>query len=327
MRREDQLFNNVLTLLYMLGTLSMLYISFQNYRYGLFPLVYSSSSIAAIFAALAACSVQPWDKTLLNRVSIWALVVCMLLVLGSAVGYASQALYWAFPLTLLCFIALHHKHAMVMACATGAWLFIALWQSQSLLYALGFGAAYSLLTALASTFARLQQQQNRNLVELEVRVPNTKAYNFRHFEDTLSKELSRADQTGKALSLIALEIDYFPQLIEVHGSMGTNNVLTQLSESLHATIRAGDSQYFDGKYTFYLLLPTTPSEGVVVIAERIRRAIEEDRWPVVDSMTISLGCTSYIGGSGNVSAQDFIDHANVALIEAQKNGHNRVCHN
>jgi PleD family two-component response regulator len=63
-----------------------------------------------------------------------------------------------------------------------------------------------------------------------------------------------------------------------------------------------------------------------VIAERIRRTIEETNWPVVDAITVSLGCTSYVPNKEDVSANKLIDDANIALIEAQKNGHNRVCH-
>ncbi len=64
----------------------------------------------------------------------------------------------------------------------------------------------------------------------------------------------------------------------------------------------------------------------MVIAERIRRTIEQSSWPVVDSITVSIGCTTYVPADNELSAIRFINDANIALVEAQKNGHNRVCH-
>jgi len=326
MRTEDQLHSKVISTLYILGAVIMLILSVQNYRYGLYPLVYTASILMVVLSGLAIYARLAWDEHHLNRASLWALGFCMALVLKNSIASPDEVMHWIFPLTLLCFVALRHRQAMVIAGFSAVLLFLSLWWGSSLLNALAFAAGFGLLVALASTYARLQQQRNRTLVELEIRDPMTRAYNFRHLEDTLSKELCRADRTGKALSLIGLEIDYFPQVIDVNGMLASNDLLSQLSESLRSMIRAGDSQYFDGKQTFYLLLPCTPSEGVVVIAERIRRAIEESSWPVVDSITVSLGCTSYVSGAREANAHSFVNDANIALIEAQKNGHNRVCH-
>mgnify|MGYP000477649118 FL=1 len=183
--------------------------------------------------------------------------------------------------------------------------------------------------ALATTYSKLHQKRNRTLVELEIHDPLTHAYNLRHLEDTLKKEVCRADRTGKSLSLVCLEIDYFPQLENMHSTPTIHGLLLSFSETLKAMIRAGDSDYFDGKQTAYLLLPCTPSEGVLVIAERIRRTIEESKWPTVDSISVSLGCTSYCAkereADQDVTASKLIAEANIALVEAQKNGHNRVC--
>lgn len=326
MRTEDQLHSRVLATLYLLAALVMLVLSIDNYRYGLYPLVYKSSLMTAALAGLAVYARVAWDSAHLNKASTWVLGLCMGVILFAALEHAIKAMYWFFAMTLLCFVALKHRQAMVIANAGGLLILLCLWAQEGLLPAAVFVAGFTLLVALASTYAQLQQQRNRTLVELEIRDPVTRAYNARHMEDTLAKELCRADRTGKALSLLALEIDYFPQIIDVHGPVTSQALLSDLSKKLSTTIRAGDSLYFDGKQTFYMMLPCTPSEGVVVIAERIRRSIEEGTWPEVDSMTASLGSTSYQLGQVETSPQSFINNANIALIEAQKNGHNRVCH-
>ena len=326
MRTDDQLQPKVVTTLYLLGAIMMLFLSVQNYRYGLYPLVYSASTIMAILAGLAIYARITMGEPRLPQVHLWAVGACLLLVLYEGLEHPQEVRHWAFALGLLAFVALRHPQAMVLTGATAIVLSLSLLANESIVDALTFATSYALLIALASTYAKLQQQRNRTLVELEIHDPMTRAYNYRHLEDTLTKEICRTDRTGKDLSLVSLEIDYFPQLLDLHGTMASNDLLRQLSETLRSMTRAGDSQYFDGEYTFYLLLPCTPAEGVVVIAERIRRSIEESTWPTVDSITVSLGCTTYVPTENEGSAHSLVNHASIALVEAQKNGHNRVCH-
>lgn len=326
MRTDDQLQPKVVATLYLLGAFIMLIVSIQNYRYGLYPLVYSASIIMTILAGIALTSRMLSKANRANQASLWSISACLLIVLCAGLDHAVEVQHWAFALGLLAFVALKHQQAMVVTSLSSLILTLSLLFQNGMVLALSFATSYALLIALASTYARLQQQRNRTLVELEIHDPMTRAYNYRYLEDTLEKETCRADRTGKALSLVSLEVDYFPQLLDLHGTGVSQDLLRQLSESLRSMIRAGDSHYFDGEHTFYLLLPCTPSEGVVVIAERIRRSIEESAWPVIDSITVSLGCTTYVPAGQEGSAQMLIHHARIALIEAQKNGHNRVCH-
>jgi two-component system cell cycle response regulator len=326
MRNDDQLQPNVIATLYLLGAAVMLLLSIQNYRYGLFPLVYCASIIMVILLGLGLHARIAFENKHLNSAAIWGLGVCITLTLWESIDHATQVKHWTFALALLAFVALNHRQAMILTSVTAGLMSLSLLLQESMVDTLSFAMSFTLLIALASTYAKLQQQRNRTLVELEIRDPMTGAYNYRHLEDTVVKEICRSDRTGKALSLIALEVDYSPQLLDLHGTLTSNDLLYQLSESLRSMIRAGDSQYFDSQFTFYLLLPCTPSEGVVVIAERIRRTIEKSNWPVVDSITVSIGCTTYVSNDQELSATRFVNDANIALVEAQKNGHNRVCH-
>jgi len=326
MRTDDQLQPRVISTLYLLGGAVMLLLSIQNYRYGLFPLVYCASIVMVILFGLALHARVAAENKHLNSAALWALSVCVALILWESIGHASQVKYWTFALALLAFVALNHRQAMILTSIIAGLMSLSLLLQQSIVETLSFATSFTLLIAVASTYAKLQQQRNRTLVELEIRDPMTGAYNYRHLEETVVKEICRTDRTGKALSLLALEVDYSPQLLDLHGTLTSNDLLYQLSESLRSMIRAGDSQYFDSQFTFYLLLPCTPSEGVVVIAERIRRTIEQSSWPVVDSITVSIGCTTYVPADKELSAIRFVNDANIALVEAQKNGHNRVCH-
>lgn len=323
---DDQLHSRVIATLYLLSALIMMFLSVQNYRYGLYELVYSGSFLMVLFLGASAYAQFAARANLLGKVSLYLLTGVSLIIIYDGISDAAEVKHWAYPIGLLSFTCLSHRYSMQLNGVLGTCLALLIWQQTSFNEAIMFAATYALLVSLASTYARLHQQRSRSLVELEIRDPMTGSYNYRHLEDTLRKEICRADRTGRPLSLIALEIDYFPQVIDLHGLNAANNLSKQVSETLKAMIRAGDSEYFNSNNTFYLLLPCTPSEGVLVIAERIRRTIEESTWPTIDSITVSLGCTSYQTGDREVTYNSLINDANVALVEAQKNGHNRVNH-
>jgi len=233
-------------------------------------------------------------------------------------------MYWLVPLGLFAYIALPLKQAHLLNITALVLFTITLYQQSTLLNVSLFITCYVLMIAFAGTFAALHQKRSRSLVELAIHEPVTSAYNIRHLEDTLNKEISRSSHTEKPLSLVALEIDYFEQIEEMHGVAAQQELLQQLSETLDGMIRAGDSQYFNAKQRYYLLLPCTPEEGVLVISERIRRAIEESTWPTVDSITVSLGCTTYLASNGEVSAQVMLNNVHEGLADSHRNGNNKV---
>jgi two-component system cell cycle response regulator len=323
---DKQLQTTLLAILFLLSASILFLLAIQNYRYGLFELVYSASFLCVLFLGVSAYARFTPEAKYLPRVCFWAIITALLVIMVDSFTYPNELQHWAFPLGLLSYIALSHRQATLLNAFSAAAISVILFWEVGLVSALTFATIYTFLISLASTYAQLHQRRSRSLVALAVRDPLTNAYNFRHLQDTLKKEICRADRTGKPLSLISLTIDYLPQVFNLHGVSTTNTLLTEFSETLRAMIRAGDSDYCDKQHTAYLLLPCTPSAGVLVIAERIRRTIEETNWPVVDAITVSLGCTSYVPNKEDVSANKLIDDANIALIEAQKNGHNRVCH-
>lgn len=324
MKTEMQLQSQVVGSLYLLAAFSMMALSIQNYRYGLYPLVYSASLIMLIFFGISCYAKLAYKVSNLERASLAALCISMLLILKDSLSYATDVMYWVYPLGLFSYLALELKQASIINASVAIFLTISLVVNASLHDALAFAASYTLLIALGSTFAKLHQKRSRTLVELAINEPLTNAYNVRHLEDTLRKEICRSDRTGNPLSLITLEVDYFSQVSEAHGYAVSNTLLKHISGTLDGMIRAGDSQYFDGKERFYLLLPCTPAEGVLVIAERIRRTIQESNWPAVESLTASLGCTSLNPEKGAMTAERMTSNSHTALFDAQRNGHNKV---
>ncbi|MCP5160988.1 MAG: GGDEF domain-containing protein [Hahellaceae bacterium] len=310
--------------IYSMAALTSIILARESYLYGLYDLVYTALILFALYLAGIALSWAQQSLPLRDNLHQYLLIVAALLVLSDLSMTSDAARYGLYPLCLLSFLILPlRQSARFNAILLGA-AFILTWYSNGFFTAVAFATSYLLLAGIASLYAWLHHNRSRSLVELSIHDPVTEAYNMRHFEETLDKEIHRADDTSLPLSIIALEVDYLNQFTSLHGQQAGSDLARQLSEMLGGMIRAGDSHYYDNACRFYLLLPNTPQEGVLVIAERIRRRATEHAWHNTDHLTLSLGCSSLTPDTQDV--QSLISESQSALSEAQKNGHNRVCH-
>lgn len=321
---EAQLRAQTRAALYGIAALLMAILAWLNYRYGMYYLFYTAAMFIPLFIFGSAFSIIQ-VKRQLRETGHEIILSTAVLVIALRINHGEfAALHWLYPLGLLSFLSLSLRSALFFNAITLVLISLLITVISTIFFGLRFFTSYILLAGIAGMFAYLHHHRNRSLVELSITDSLTGAYNIRHFDEILTKEVSRADATGHRLSLISLEIDYFPQVKDVHGQAIANDILAELSKMLASMIRAGDSLYYDGGEKFYLLLPFTPAEGVLVIAERIRRRAEEGTWPVVDSISASIGCTTLT--SEHRTSADLINTANLALADAQKKGHNRVTH-
>lgn len=308
--------------LYLLGALIMTLVAVQNVRYGFYDLFYMGLLFIPLFLIGA---MYGWARRNDHHVQSGHLLILggLMLLTGCAVLASDpNAHYWAYMLALFGYLLVPLRSAIYLSLATALWIGITLIASAGLFYAIRFLSSFVLLMSLAALYAYFYHHKTRSLVELAIKDALTGAYNLRHLDFTLKQEISRSESSGHPLSLIALEIDYYHQLLEVHGKNTVNELLSQLSKLLRTMTRAGDSIYYGGDGLFYLLLPFTHQEGSVVIAERIRRTIEQQNWPVIDKMTASLGCVTR--PQGQTDDQVLLTAAHEALRDAQSSGHNRV---
>ncbi len=311
-------------LVYGLTAMAALLLAYENYLYGLYELVYTA---LIVFVLCAAGSGLSWVQKRVNvreAVHGLILVATALLIVSDIPAHVREAKFSLYPLCLLSFLILPLRQAARFNTGLLVLASLVIWNYDNTFTAIAFAASYAMLGGIAMLYAWLHHHRSRSLVELSIHDAGTGAYNMRHFERTLDKEIHRADDSSLPLSIIALEVDYLDQFIALNGQHSGKALAAQLSEMLKGMIRAGDSHYYDGTRRFYLLLPNTPEEGVLVIAERIRRQAGEHGWQGIEHLTVSLGCSSLTSDTKDV--QSLISEAQTALSEAQKNGHNRVSH-
>lgn len=155
--------------------------------------------------------------------------------------------------------------------------------------------------------------------------------NRRHFDEVLSKEQSRLNRSGGALSLIMLDIDYFKPFNDNYGHGTGDECLTQVARALSRVIkRPTDLLARYGGEEFAVILPDTDLEGAMLVAkslhaEVMRLAIPHAYSEVSDKVTISLGvaCLPYENTKSTVS--ELLKQADDALYKAKELGRNRIC--
>lgn len=183
---------------------------------------------------------------------------------------------------------------------------------------------------------RVEQEELRRRL-LEVSIANQRAqeaaltdvltglYNRRHAMERLAQEWAESERGKRPLSVLAVDIDHFKAVNDMHGHDVGDIALRQFADILRAFSRTPDVPCRFGGEEFLLIAPDTALEGAVHLAERIRSAMEQ-KTLLADSiplrLTISIGVAEKT--ARHAGADKLVKAADEALYKAKKNGRNRV---
>jgi len=155
----------------------------------------------------------------------------------------------------------------------------------------------------------------------------TNLFNRRHFEERLSAETQKAFESESNLSLIMVDIDHFKKVNDTFGHDGGDKVLREIASLLKKSVRQHDTVARYGGEEFVLLLPGAPLDPTNMVAERIRRSVENTPFDMGQTqirITISLGISNFPIHRMK-SKEELVKMADLALYEAKRGGRNRVC--
>jgi len=156
--------------------------------------------------------------------------------------------------------------------------------------------------------------------------PLTKALNRRGFMEQGEKELKRAQRHHTDLAVLILDIDLFKIINDKHGHATGDRALITFTQACSETLRDIDVLGRIGGDEFAVLLPNTTSEEALIVAERIRQAIEtsdalnDESIPVL--MTSSIGVVMFSPEATSIS--ELLALADDALYASKRKGRNRV---
>jgi len=166
---------------------------------------------------------------------------------------------------------------------------------------------------------------NTDLLEATYRMAITDGLtglsNRRHFDERLTQEVHRAVRYERPFSVIILDIDHFKHHNDRLGHLEADRILVQLARLLRESVRRGDMVARYGGDEFVILLPETDIEAGRVVADRVRRAVEQKVF-AYSRVTISAGVVTW--RLGERSPAEVLTAADRALYRAKGMGGNCV---
>ncbi|TLM68478.1 MAG: diguanylate cyclase [Deltaproteobacteria bacterium] len=148
----------------------------------------------------------------------------------------------------------------------------------------------------------------------------TGLYNHRYLQIALEQEIRRAERYGLDFSLAFIDLDLFKSINDTHGHLIGSSVLREVGEQLRRCVRDADMLFRYGGDEFTALLVETDNRGAKVVAERIRRTIEEHVYDAGQGKTCRL--TATVGHATYPvharTKQELIDLADRAMYEGKQ---------
>lgn len=174
------------------------------------------------------------------------------------------------------------------------------------------------------------QKANQELHRLANLDGLTEVANRRRFDEYFHQEWQRLAREKQDLSLILCDIDYFKHYNDYYGHQAGDACLKQVAQAIDCSIkRPADLVARYGGEEFAIILPNTPPEGAVRVAESIRSKIKQLKIAHAQSkvssyITLSLGISSQVPRS-DFLASSLITIADKALYAAKEKGRDHCC--
>lgn len=164
----------------------------------------------------------------------------------------------------------------------------------------------------------LQEQANIDML--------TGINNRRHFYELGEKEVQQALNQKTPLAALMLDADFFKKVNDNHGHAVGDLVLKNLAATVRKTLRDVDLFGRIGGEEFAVVLPHTPLDKALDVAERLRKALAACETPLPEgdllSFTVSIGLAMLT--PEDLTMDTLIQKTDLALYQAKEQGRNRV---
>lgn len=175
----------------------------------------------------------------------------------------------------------------------------------------------------------------RNLAEAEVQKlqeqlrdqalhdPLTGLYNRRYLDESMGREMIRAERYGRPIGIVMCDIDHFKIVNDTYGHLVGDEILRMFAELLKKNSRGSDIVCRFGGEEFLLLLPDMPPDIAYQRAEQLRTSLAALQiGKEVIRVTASFGVAAF--PENGKTMDSLIGAADVAMYQAKEAGRNRV---
>ncbi|MBF0448864.1 MAG: diguanylate cyclase [Magnetococcales bacterium] len=153
----------------------------------------------------------------------------------------------------------------------------------------------------------------------------TGLFNRRWLDNTFPRLLDRAKSGSQAICIIMLDVDHFKKYNDTQGHLAGDQALKTLASVIKSQIRPQDFAVRYGGEEFIIIMPQTTLNESIIIAERVRSAVEKQaiflpNEEPIPSITISAGLAM---STPECNAESLIKEADALLYQSKKSGRNR----
>lgn len=171
-------------------------------------------------------------------------------------------------------------------------------------------------------------EAKRAVEELSITDAMTGLHNFRYFKLNLEQNFERSRRHTEDLSLILMDVDNFKHYNDRNGHPAGDKLLKELGEILKSSARTTDIVCRYGGEEFVILCPHTNAAEALILAERVREAVEKQPFDHAEhqplgKVSLSLGISS--AREHLISdVESMKNSADQALYEAKHGGRNQA---
>jgi diguanylate cyclase (GGDEF)-like protein len=183
--------------------------------------------------------------------------------------------------------------------------------------------AQALTESIALSLANIKLREA--LRNQSISDPLTSLFNRRYMEETLERELARAERKRHRLGYVMMDLDHFKRFNDTFGHEAGDLLLKEFSMFVQSRIRKEDIFCRYGGEEFVLIFPETSLEDTALRADQIRESMRHlhiiHQGRSLGALTVSAGISAY---PEHGLAQSLMQVADAALYRAKAQGRNQI---
>ncbi|WP_298441914.1 GGDEF domain-containing protein [uncultured Ferrimonas sp.] len=170
--------------------------------------------------------------------------------------------------------------------------------------------------ALVNRASQLEQEA--------IRDPLTGLFNRTFLNKHLELSLKRGSRDQQVTSLVMLDLDHFKHINDQYGHPAGDQILQQFSHYLQQMVRQDDVVARYGGEEFCLVFNRTSHYEVNQVLLKLQRHINNQSFAIGHGKHVSISFSGGVASSVDMSAVQLIEEADNALLQAKRQGRQRI---
>lgn len=166
---------------------------------------------------------------------------------------------------------------------------------------------------------------HKEIEKLSMTDPLTGVFNRRRFGELLKEHFKAASRYKYETGLLMMDVDNFKYINDTFGHQQGDIILSEIGRLLRESTRSTDVLARYGGEEFVCLVAHTGKDGLLALAEKLRKTVETHRFPGLRDwqVTVSVGAGLF-PSEGVRCEEDLVKAADENLYFAKRNGKNQV---